>query len=86
MGSSQLVAVAFAPEFCGMKEEAERRRVVRGCLWLTRGTAIAADGYEIRLLVDFIQGRLTIDQVCRLTTDRTGRLPADAVAELVLTA
>lgn len=53
-----------------MTEEAERRRVVRGCLRLTRGTAWAADGYQLRLLVQFIQGKLTIDQVCSLAPKR----------------
>jgi hypothetical protein len=50
--------------------ESQRRRLVRACLWVTRGTTIAADGYELRLLVDFIQGRLTIEQVCDLTNER----------------
>jgi hypothetical protein len=49
-----------------MTDEVERRRVVRGCLRFTRGTAVAADGYELRLLVQFIQGKLTIDQVISL--------------------
>lgn len=53
-----------------MMEELQRRRLVRVCLWITRGTACAADGYEVRLLVEFIQGRLTIDQVCSLTNER----------------
>lgn len=56
-----------------MMEEIQRRSLVRGCLRLTKGTALAADGYELRLLVRFIQGALTIDQVCSLVTKRTTR-------------
>ena len=52
------------------EQEAARRRVVRACLWATRGTAAAADGYEVRLLVRFIQGELTIDQVCSMVSAR----------------
>lgn len=44
-----------------MMEEVERRRITRMCLRLTRGTALAANCYELRLLVQFIQGKLTID-------------------------
>jgi hypothetical protein len=57
-----------------MTDEVERRRVVRGCLRFTRGTAVAADGYELRLLVQFIQGELTIDQVISLVDGRTVRV------------
>lgn len=57
-----------------MMEESQRRRLVRACLWVTRGTAYAANGYEVRLLVDFIQGRLTIDQVCSLVDNRAAYL------------
>lgn len=56
-----------------MMEESQRRRLVQACLWVTRGTTIAADTYEVRLLVQFIQGRLTIDQVCSLTNERAAR-------------
>jgi hypothetical protein len=54
-----------------MLEEAQRRRVVRGCLRLTRGTSLAADLYEIRLLVQFIRGELAIEQVISLVDLRT---------------
>jgi len=53
-----------------MMDEVARRRVVRACLWVTRGTAIAADRDELRLLVRFIWGELTIDQVCDLANSR----------------
>ncbi len=76
----------FAPEFCGMMEQIERRRVVRACLRVTRGTACAADYYEVRLLVEFIQGRLTIDQVCNLTDEWTVRSPVNKVSNSVLVA
>lgn len=49
----------------------QRRRTVRGCLNLTNGTAMAADFYERRLLVRYIQGELDIDQVCALLDMRT---------------
>lgn len=63
-----------------MMEELQRRRLVRACLWVTRGTACAANGYEVRLLVEFIQGRLTIDQVCSLTNERRVRSSANVNA------
>jgi hypothetical protein len=59
-----------------MIDEVQRRRLVRVCLWMTRGTALAADGYELRLLVQFIQGRLTIDQVCDLVDNQPAPLLA----------
>lgn len=59
-----------------MIDEARRRYAVRGCLRVTRGTALAADFYETRLLVQYIQGRLTIDQVCALLDARPARVPA----------
>ena len=52
-----------------------RRRAVQGCLRATRGTVLAADFYEMRLLVHYIQGSLTIDQVCRLLDARPPRFP-----------
>ena len=63
-----------------MIDEARRRYVVRGCLRLTRGTALAADFYETRLLVHYIQGKLTIDQVCSLVDARPARLTASQYA------
>ena len=59
-----------------MGDETQRRYLTRACLRLTRGTAIAADGYELRLLVQFIQGKLTIDQVCGLLEARPVLLAA----------
>ncbi|WP_157886712.1 hypothetical protein [Hymenobacter sp. PAMC 26628] len=50
--------------------EAERRRVVCACLNVTKGTAIAADFYERRLLVQYVKGALTIEQVCSLLDRR----------------
>lgn len=61
-----------------MMDEAQRRQLVRGCLRLTRETAWAADGYEVRLLVQFIQGELTINQVCGLVSKRITPLPANS--------
>ena len=61
-----------------MIDETERRRVTRGCLKFTRGTALAASIYEMRLLVQFIWGELTIEQVVGLAdvqrahVDRSG--------------
>ncbi|GAA4361400.1 hypothetical protein GCM10023185_28480 [Hymenobacter saemangeumensis] len=49
-----------------MINEEARRRAVQACLSLTKGPAIAASCYERRLLVQYIRGELTIDQVCRL--------------------
>ena len=50
--------------------DSQRRRAVKGCLSLTNGTSISANFYERRLLVHFIQGALTIDQVCALLDER----------------
>ena len=59
-----------------MTEKAQRRHLVRACLHLTRGTTLAADCYEMRLLVQFIQGEWTIDQVCELLDARLPLLGA----------
>lgn len=53
-----------------MITEARRRRAVHGCLQATKGTALAADYYELRLLVHYIRGELTIDHVCDLLDAR----------------
>lgn len=56
-----------------MINEAQRRRTVRGCLRATKGTTLAADCYELRLLVHFIQGKQTLDQVWALLDEREPR-------------
>lgn len=53
-----------------MINEAQRRRAVQGCLRAMKGTTLAADCYEMRLLVQYIQGTQTIDQVCDRLDER----------------
>jgi len=55
------------------KVQQSRRRAVRGCLAVTKGTTLAADYYELRLLIHFIRGELSIDQVCSLLEVRAAR-------------
>lgn len=63
-----------------INHEVQRRRAVQACLSVTKGTPIAADFYERRLLVQYIRGTLTIDQVCGLLDARIAHPTAPSYA------
>jgi hypothetical protein len=48
------------------KQRIERRRLVAWALRMTQNTPIAASWHERKLLANFVQGSLTINQVIAL--------------------
>jgi hypothetical protein len=48
-------------------QRAKRRRLVKAALWLTQQTPMYPSLRERQLLAQYVQGKLTIDQVIILT-------------------
>lgn len=56
-------------EFCCMKSQEKRVKVVAAALKLTENTAIAPSQYELHLLEQYVSGALTIDEVIALLAE-----------------